>query len=135
MPQAREGEANKLTWWIVGALFAALMAITGWWARDVQTRLQDTNASLSRRLDGLEQSVGQRVEGLNQSNQLRAEKQIETATKLSGLEPRTTAMEGQLSQLGPRIPLVEARISGLDARLQRIEEKLDRLISIKGGGH
>jgi hypothetical protein len=131
MAQGHESESGKLIWWVVGALFAALMAITGWWARDVQTRLQDTNASLSRRLDGLEQSMSQRFEGLAQSNVLRSEKAIETATKLAGLEPRTTTMEGKVSAMEPRLPLLEARISGLDSRLQRIEEKLDRLLSLK----
>ena len=103
---ATENQSLKLVWWIMGGLLALSFTAGGWWARDLQ----------------------QRLDLLSQTSTVRNERVVEVATKVSGMEPRMTNVEGKLSTIEPRVPLLESRISGLESRLDRIDSKLDRLL-------
>jgi chromosome segregation ATPase len=114
-------DSSKLLYWILTALLGLVMALGGFYLRELHGRIEQYSSR-----------EASRYETLNSTNALRGERLVAIETKVSNLDPRLSATEGKLSALEPRLPLVESKLSQADSRLQRIEEKLDRLLSARG---
>lgn len=115
-------EGSKLVFWIMTALLGLTMTVGGFYLKELHSRLEAYTVRET-----------QRYESLTSTNAQRGERLATYEVKLATVDPRLTVLEGKLGTLEPRMPLLEARIAAVDGRLQRIEEKLDRLLSVKGG--
>jgi DNA repair exonuclease SbcCD ATPase subunit len=118
---ATHEDSSKLLYWILTALLGVVMAIGGFYLKELQARLEQYAAR-----------EAQRYETLNSTNALRGERLVAIETRVSNLDPRLNAAEGKLGAMEPRLPLLESKLSQADERLKRIEEKLDRLLATKG---
>jgi chromosome segregation ATPase len=114
-------DSSKLLYWILTALLGVVMALGGFYLRELHGRIEQYSSR-----------EAQRYETLNSTNALRGERLVALETRVSNLDPRVNAVEGKLGSLEPRLPVVEQKLTNADARLARIEEKIDRILASRG---